>query len=125
MHVITHNYLSQQANGLINIVYSYLMYLNKCVKSSVIELDHRMILDTAPLWGERLLTVFIITNNLKYKEYHIRYANKTINIGRKIARILHINKNSSFYIKLQKNTVQNLHIKDRKDFAYWSRNCFT
>lgn len=52
--------------------------------------------------GERLLTVFIITNNLKYKEYHIRYANKTINIGRKIARILHINKNSSFYIKLQK-----------------------
>lgn len=51
MHVITHNYLSQQVNGLINIVYSYLMYLNKCVKSSVIGLDHRMILDTAPLWG--------------------------------------------------------------------------
>lgn len=71
--------------------------------------------------GERLLTVFIITNNLKYKEYHIRYANKTINIGRKIARILHINKNSSFYIKLQKNTVQNLHIKDRKTC---SRNYF-
>ena len=43
-----------------------------------------------------------IIGNKTGSPYDIGYANKTINIGRKIARILHINKNSSFYIKLQK-----------------------
>ena len=32
-------------NILVNIVHFYLTYSNKCVKSSVIRLDHRMILD--------------------------------------------------------------------------------
>ncbi|NRO72716.1 hypothetical protein IMAU60117_01435 [Lactobacillus helveticus] len=51
--------------------------------------------------GERLLTVFIVANNLSYKEYSIKYANKLINIGRKVAKILHVNKKSRLYKNLQ------------------------
>lgn len=50
--------------------------------------------------GERLLTVFIVANNLSYKEYSIKYAN-LINIGRKVAKILHVNKKSRLYKNLQ------------------------
>lgn len=52
--------------------------------------------------GERLLSVFLNANDLKYKEYHIRYANKIVNLGHKITRLLHINKSSSFYKLMQK-----------------------
>lgn len=44
--------------------------------------------------GERLLSVFIRTNRLQYKECHIRYAKKIVNIGRKVSRTLHISKKS-------------------------------
>lgn len=52
--------------------------------------------------GERLLSVFIRTNHLRYGEYDIRYAKKTIYFGRKIARYLHIDKNSNIYKIMQK-----------------------